>query len=145
MNNLTLKRASDKDLYKAEDILKQNDLMYEDIRSNNIELFFAYKNNIFTGIIGLERFNNLGFLRSLVILEEYRKKGCGREICIGLLNYAKSKGIKEVYLLTTTAKNFFEKINFNLVKPEKIPKAIKNTGQFSYFCPDSAACLKINL
>lgn len=144
-DKLILKKVENKDLSVIKDILEKNDLVYEDIENKNIELFLAYKNGLFVGIIGLEQYDNIGLLRSLVVLEEYRDKGYGKEICSGLLNYAKDKKIKEVYLLTTTAKNFFEKINFKVIERKDVPDEIKNTTEFSRFCPDSAICMKMDL
>lgn len=144
-HNLVLKKANNKELPVISDILEKNDLVYEDIQDNNIEFFSAYEHDVFIGIIGLEQFDNVGFLRSLVVLEEYRNKGYGKEICNSLLNYAKDKKNKEIYLLTTTAKNFFEKLGFKAVERKNVPDEIKNSSEFSHFCPDSAVCLKIDL
>lgn len=144
-SNLVLKRVNNKDLSLIEEILKGNDLVYEDIKDKNIELFSAFKEGVFVGIIGLEWFEHLGLLRSLAVLEEHRNKGYGKEICDSLLNYAKDKRIKEIYLLTVTARKFFEKIGFNLVERKYVPDEIKNTAEFLYFCPSSATCMRIYL
>lgn len=146
MGSINLKRANDKDLSLINDILKKNDLVYEDIKDNtNIKLFSAYDDNLFIGIIGLEQFRNVGFLRSFVVLDEYRDKGYGKKIYNSLFNYAKSKGVKEIYLLTTTAENFFKKLGFKTLERKDVPQIIKNTAEFSHFCPDTAICMKINL
>lgn len=145
MTNLILNKVEDNDLSTIKDILEENDLVYEDIEDNHIEFFSAYDNDMFVGIIGLEQFGNIGLLRSLVVLEKHRSKGYGKEICSSFLNYAKDKKIREIYLLTTTAKNFFEKINFNVVERKYVPDEIKGTAEFSHFCPDSAICMKIDL
>lgn len=144
-NRLILEKIEDKSIAFIENILKENYLVYEDIRDEHIELFLAYKSSNCIGIIGLEQFGEIGLLRSLVIFDKYRNHGYGKEICNCLFDYAKNKKIKEIYLLTVTAKNFFEKIGFSLVKRKHVPEEIKNTGEFSHLCPDSAACLKINL
>lgn len=143
--NIMLKKIENKNLPFIENILQDNYLVYEDIKDDHIELFSVYQNLEFIGIIGLEQFGELGLLRSLVVFEKYRKKGYGKEICNCLLDYARNKNIKEIYLLTVTAKNFFEKIGFNLVKRKHVPEEIKNTGEFSHLCPESAACMQICL
>lgn len=143
--NIMLKKIEDKNSPFIENILQDNYLVYEDIKDEHIELFFVYQNFELIGIIGLEQFGELGLLRSLVVFEKYRNKGYGKNICYNLLDYAKNKQIKEIYLLTVTAKNFFEKIGFNLVKRKHVPDEIKNTSEFSLFCPNSAACMKICL
>lgn len=144
MEKLQLKSANKKGLSFIKTILQENYLVYEDIENNNIKLFLAYKNSECVGIIGLEKIANLGLLRSLVVLDKYRNKGYGREICNKLLAYAKDKKIDEIYLLTVSAKNFFKKLGFNVVKRENAPDEIKNTGEFSSLCPDTAVCMQVN-
>lgn len=144
-DKLILEKIEDKSSAFIENILKENYLVHEDIKDEHVELFLANKNSTSIGIIGLEQFGKLGLLRSLVVFEKYRNNGYGKEICNGLLNYARNKKIEEIYLLTVTAKNFFKKIGFNTIKRKVVPEEIRNTGEFSHFCPDSAVCMKINL
>lgn len=145
MGNLILKRAKDNDLPVISDILEKNDLVYEDIQNKNIEFFRAYDNDLFVGIIGLEQFGGIGFLRSLVVLDAHRDKGYGKEICNCIFDYAKNKQNKEIYLLTTTAEDFFKKLGFKIIERKDVPEEIKNTAEYSHFCPDSAACMRISL
>lgn len=143
MHNLVLEKIHDKNTPFIKKTLKENYLVYEDIKNKNIELFSAYINQTLVGIIGLEELDNIGLLRSLVVFEEYRNKGYGREICKSLLAYAKDKKIKELYLLTTNAEKFFEQIDFETISRKNVPDPIKNTRQFSHLCPNSAKCMKI--
>lgn len=145
MDNLLLKRASNNDLAQIRDILKRNYLVFRDIKNKDVELFLVYEDSVFVGIIGLEKFDNIGLLRSLVVLEEYRSKGYGKKICNSLIEHAKSQGIKQLYLLTTTARKFFEKIGFKIVKRKDVPIRIKNTDEFSTLCPESAICMQLDL
>lgn len=144
-NNLILEEVKDKTLPFIKKTLRENFLVYEDIADEHIKLFLVYKNSALIGIIGLEQFGSVGLLRSLVILEEFRNKGYGKNTCMNLLNYAKDNKIEQIYLLTMTAKKFFEKIGFIVVERENVPIEIKNTGEFSHFCPSSALCMKIDL
>ena len=59
-----------------------------------------------------------------------------------LIEHARTKGIEEIYLLTTTATSFFAKIGFEKVDRHIVPPAIQNTSQFVSLCPDSATCLR---
>lgn len=139
-------KAEAKDLNLIAGLLKQNDLPYQDIKTRGKcgkEFFLAYVNSILVGCVGLEKFDSIGLLRSVVVKEEYRNKDYGKQICNSLMEYAKTQDIKELYLLTTTAKNFFEKIGFRVIKRSFVPDAIKNTTEFSGLCPMSAVCLTI--
>lgn len=144
-NDLKLTRAENSDFSQIRDILKRNYLVFRDIKNKNVELFWAYEDSDFVGIIGLERFGKIGLLRSLVVLEEYRNKAYGRKICNSLIEHAKNEGVNELYLLTTTARKFFEQIGFKIVKRNNVPIRIKNTDEFSTLCPESAICMELKL
>lgn len=138
---LNLIKAETKDLDLIIELLKQNDLPSQDIKTTGKEFFLGYYNSIFIGIVGLEKFDSIGLLRSMIVKEGYRNKGYGKQICISLIEYAKTQGIKELYLLTTTAEDFFEKIGFEVIERNSAPDAIKNTTEFLSLCPASAVCL----
>ncbi|MEQ8534295.1 MAG: tyrosine protein phosphatase, partial [Imperialibacter sp.] len=53
-------------------------------------------------------------------------------------NDAARNGITELYLLTTTASKFFERIGYKVADRNTAPDAIKNTSEFSDLCPSSA-------
>lgn len=142
---VNLTKAEIKDLCLIEGLLKQNNLPVEDINTTGKDFFLAYDNSIFVGIAGLEMFGSIALLRSMVVKEEYKNKGYGKLICSLLVKYAKMQNIKGLYLLTTTAKDFFEKIGFEVIERNSVPDAIKNTAEFLGLCPASAVCLKINL
>ena len=56
-------------------LLEDNNLPTEDLVDNSFEYFFAFgdKDNAL-GVIGLELFDNIGLLRSLVVSQESRGK-----------------------------------------------------------------------
>ena len=59
------------------------------------------------GYGGLVQLGNTGLLRSIVVAEERRGKGVGATILNGLLAKAREVGLEDVWLLTTTADEFF--------------------------------------
>ena len=59
------------------------------------------------GCAGLERYDRLGLLRSVGVSPSHRGAGLGSEITAALLAEAAKTGIKEVVLLTATARDFF--------------------------------------
>lgn len=144
-DKLVLKKINDSDLTIIKNILKSNHLVYKDIGDEGIEFFFAYEDSSFIGIIGLEKFDNLGLLRSMVINKEFRNKGYGKKVCEAFFKTVKKEGINELYLLTYDAKDFFEKVGFKVVKRKDVPEQIKHTKEFSSLCPASTDCLKIEL
>jgi len=69
----------------------------------------------------------------------------GRFITGELEKLARQKGINDLYLLTTTAKDFFTKEGYEIIDRVRVPFEIKNTSQFSSVCPSSATVMKKSL
>lgn len=136
-----LKEVQKADIARIEEILQENNLPHQDVKSGAIDFFNAFNDSAFIGIIGLEKYGNIALLRSMVVIERDRNKGYGTEICKSLLAYAQSKKIYGLYLLTTTAKDFFSKVGFEAISRESVPDEIKITKEFSSLCPTSAICM----
>jgi len=138
---IELRNAGKEDLPFIFDLLKGSNLPYEDISSKLDCLFVAYTSNEVVGIGGVEIYDEYGLLRSLVVKEELRGKGYGKRLCLKLMEQAKQKDVKELYLLTTTAKTFFEKLGFSLIERDEAPEVIRKTDEFSSLCPSTAVCM----
>lgn len=59
------------------------------------------------GCAGLERCGELGLLRSVAVAPDLQRAGLGARLVSVVLRNAQSDGVKEVLLLTTTAREFF--------------------------------------
>lgn len=90
------------------------------------------------GAIGIETFGAAALLRSLVIGRASRQGGMGRALIERLEAGAASKGIRDLWLLTTDADVFFSRIGYVARPRTEAPEAIRNTDEFSSLCPDTA-------
>jgi amino-acid N-acetyltransferase len=59
------------------------------------------------GCAGMERHGDVGLLRSVAVTPGLQKSGAGSRLLAATLERAKDVGVKEVVLLTTTARDFF--------------------------------------
>lgn len=143
---IKLKKVNKTGFPLVEELLKSNGLPYDDIPSKLDDLFLGCVDEKVVGVGGVEIYGNYGLLRSLVIKESFRGKGYGRALCGKLLKYAKLKGVREIYLLTTTGENFFKKkIGFEVINRSMAPAAIQNTTEFKNLCPSTATCTRMKL
>jgi amino-acid N-acetyltransferase len=94
------------------------------------------------GTAGLEIFEDCALLRSVSVIKEEQGKGFGKAINDGIEWYAKDSGINCLYLLTTTAKDFFEKQGYCVINREDSPGSIKQSAEFTSLCPSSAIVMK---
>lgn len=146
LNNINYTPASKIDELFIKSLLIRCNLPYKDIMPRSLKNFIIakYQNNII-GNIGLEIFDEFVLIRSLCVEEAYRKEGIGISLYENILTYAQSKGIKELYLLTTTAESFFSHLGFEIVDRSIVPEAIRMSSEFKELCPSSAVCMKIVL
>jgi N-acetylglutamate synthase-like GNAT family acetyltransferase len=59
------------------------------------------------GCVGLERYADLGLLRSLAVAPELQRTGLGSRLAAALIEHVAAAGVREITLLTTTARDFF--------------------------------------
>ena len=84
----------------------------------------------------------LGLLRSVAVREAYRRQGLGEKAYAAALAYARQQQIPEVWLITTTADRYFEKLGFECIQRDRVPADIAATSQFSALCPSSAVVMR---
>ena len=124
---------------KAFDLLKDSGLPTSDLNTKKLENFLYLGDpDDPVGIIGLEIFDTVALLRSLAVSKGARGKGHGRTLVSAMETYAENKNIRELYLLTDTAEDFFKKLNYKCIQRESAPDAIKTTSEFSSVCKKSA-------
>ena len=145
MSRIRIKKIENKELDYGRKLLKENGLPYSDIENESVQIFSIQQDNQTIGIIGFERFENHGLLRSFVIEEKYRSKGLGGKILIDFECLASDAGIENFFLLTTTADKFFDKNGYQVYNRNAVPDQIANTTEFGSLCPQSAVCMKKKL
>ncbi|NJR59915.1 MAG: GNAT family N-acetyltransferase [Cyanobacteria bacterium CRU_2_1] len=142
LKELRLTRATEADLPWMQQLLQENQLPDSDLPAVVNDLMLAYQGSELIGIAGIEPYPPYGLLRSFVITLSFRGQGYGRLLCNHLIAHASWTGIRELYLLTTTAESFFLKMGFDRVERQTVPLAIQNTREFSELCPSIAICMK---
>jgi N-acetylglutamate synthase-like GNAT family acetyltransferase len=106
-------------------------------------LFFVFREGGggMIGFAGLEPFGAAGLLRSLVVLPPARAQAHGSAIVAWVAAEARKRGIDELFLLTTGAAPFFERLGFRRIAREAVPPAIAASAEFTTLCPANAVCL----
>jgi amino-acid N-acetyltransferase len=138
--NITLKPAGDQTA--VNNLLATCELPYEDITPSKLGQFWTLRDgDALAGVVGLELYDNIGLLRSLAVLKRYRGRGLGSELLSKAEEQARSQGIEALFLLTTTADEFFAQRGYERVERNSAPNAIKETAAFRSLCPDSAVCM----
>lgn len=139
-------RPADADaLEYVEDRLAANGLPTEDVREKRDCFYVAVDGEWRVGVGGLETVGNQGLLRSVVVEESARGKGYGAAITRAIEDETRATGVDALYLLTTTAAEFFAEQGYEAIDRTDAPPAIQETSQFTDLCPSSATCMTKSL
>ena len=142
LNSPVLKIAvSETERQEAINLLLQHGLPVSDIDDDKL-LYLLVDGEKTIGTAGLEIFEDCALLRSVSVIKEEQGKGYGKIINDEIEKYVKESGINCLYLLTTTAKVFFDKQGYCVISREESPEAVKQTAEFISLCPASAVVMK---
>jgi amino-acid N-acetyltransferase len=125
------------------DLLTGTELPIEDLTDEKMQNFMVARSEdkSMIGVVGIEMFQENGLLRSLAVQPAYRGRGLGGQLTREIESFARSNGIKTLYLLTLTAADFFSKFDYQVIQRDRAPESIQNTAEFNNLCPVSAVCL----
>jgi amino-acid N-acetyltransferase len=132
------------DFSKAINLLKKNNLPTQDI-TGTTKLFVVLEGNDVVGVVGLEAHDHDGLLRSLCVSESKRNNGLGAELVEFMESYAPTQNVHCLFLLTTTASDFFGKRGYEEISREKVPQPIQESTEFTTVCPSSAIVMRKRL
>ena len=136
-----IQKPGAEDLQEIQQLLQQNKLPVVDIADLS-HFFIVRKDKKINGVIGLEIYGQHGLLRSMATDAAYRNYGMAASLVDKLFQYASTIGLKEMYLLTETAEQYFKKKGFHKIERDNAPGAIKQSKEFSNLCPSSAVVMK---
>lgn len=97
------------------------------------------------GVIGVEPVGDAGLLRSLAVSTSDRGAGLGQKLVQRAEQHAKKLGLQMLYLLTTTARDYFLRLGYEETARDAVPAAILATREFAALCPQHAVCLSKRL
>ena len=103
----------------------------------------AVRGDQLVGAAGLEQHGTSGVLRSVVVAPGERGTGLGVALTADRLVAARARGLDAVYLLTTTAADFYDRFGFRPFPRAEVPEAVARCPEFASICPSSAACRRL--
>lgn len=91
---------------------------------------------------GSEAYAVVALIRSVAVHPDYRSRGLGRRIVRNLLDRLSSLGLREFYLLTTTAEEYFIRRGFTKIDRDEIHPQLLASKELDA-CPSSAVCMRL--
>lgn len=99
-------------------------------------------NGVAIGAEGIEVYGEAGLLRSAVVDPSWRGRGVGDALTQDRLAWAASRGLREVWLLTTTAADYFPRFGFERAQRDAAPVLLQRSREFADACPASAIVMR---
>lgn len=142
---LALEKVDEGTLPYVEALLEENGLPSADVRSKGEYLYVGYDGDERVGVGGVEVHGSVGLLRSVVVERPARGEGLGTALCDRLEAVAEDDGVGTLYLLTTTAREFFADRGYAEIDRSEAPAVIRGTAEFADLCPATATCMRKRL
>jgi amino-acid N-acetyltransferase len=140
--SVSLRRAGRADDGAVATLLRELELPTEGVAEWLDRFWVAEHQNRVVGVAGMERYGESGLLRSVAVAPEWRGSGIGRTLVDRVLDEGRAAGIREVYLLTTTAEHYFPRLGFQCVDRDCVPAAVRASAEFTGACPASAVVMR---
>ena len=114
----------------------------EDITPAHLQHFLVgrHQTNL-VGVIGLELLGSFALLRSLAVQIDFRGQKIASQLTMQAEAYARSHKVRSLYLLTTTAEDFFTKQGYHTMDRNAVPVVVRGTTEFRNICPSTAKCM----
>ena len=141
----TIRHAQPSDIEQIKSILQVNDLPVVGVAQHWQNFLVADKQNCILGALGTHYDGKKALLRSFVVIGSQRNSGIGKALLQRMLLEMQRRGIKEVFLLTETAANYFIREGFTEICRAEIPQILLEESGLGQACPCSSQCLKRQL
>lgn len=108
-------------------------------------LLVAIEGGTVVGAIALEVIVRFGLLRSVAVDEAHRGAGLGGRLVSSMVARAHELGLRDLYLLTEDAADFFAKRGFEGIERESVPSELRASRPFREECAESARAMRLPL
>ncbi len=139
---MRLRAATRDDLAAVTRLLSASELPLDGVEANLAGFIVAEEADGIAGVIGIERYGEAALLRSAAVSLDSRGNGLGSRLVRELLERAAAGGVAEIYLLTTTAEEYFPRFGFTRSSRAQVPESVRASREFRGACPDTAVVMK---
>ena len=95
------------------------------------------------GCGGAEAYPTAALIRSVAVDPAYRSHGVGRRLVRQLLDRLASRGLRDFYLLTPTAEDYFTRRGFKTIDRDEIHPQLLASRELQDACPENAICMRL--
>ena len=136
-------RAQPGDLAKVETLLKAAGLPLDGADQAFETGVVAREGGAIVGAAGIERYGSAGLLRSVVVVPARRGTGLGTALVEAAESLARERGVRELYLLTETAIDWFPRLGYAAIpRAEAAATPVGASVEFTTACAVTAVAMR---
>jgi amino-acid N-acetyltransferase len=140
-----IEAATKEDLPDVQSLLERQHLTPEGIEDHVGTMLVAREDSRIVGTAALELYGDAALLRSVAVDAGQQRRGLGQLLTQEALELAQRHGVRDVFLLTITAEQFFPRFGFETITREAVPTSVQTSVQFRSACPASSIVMKRRL
>ncbi len=145
MSPTQIRPASPGDYETVASLLRSSALPLDGLNDHFGKALVAVRGSSVVGCVAIEVHGGAGLLRSLVVHGSERGRGLGKRLTAQALDLAAAAGIRDVYLLTVTAAEFFRALGFEREERSRAPECLLDSEEFRSACPESAILMHVRV
>lgn len=126
-------------------LLEENHLPQDDLENHLATTLIARQDDRIVGSAALEIYADGALLRSVAVAAELRGQGLGHAMTDAAIGLARRLQLPSIYLLTTTAEQFFPRFGFERIQRADVPATVQTSIEFTSACPSTAMVMRKSL
>jgi amino-acid N-acetyltransferase len=142
MNDLVITPATPDDAPAVLELLGRSHLPTAGLLEHLSHTLVARDGRRIVGTAAVEVYQDGALLRSVAVDSPYRGVGLGQRLTNAALKLVEEKQLEAVYLLTTTAEQFFPRFGFEEIRRTDVPASVQASVEFTSACPATAIAMR---
>lgn len=142
---LVVETAAFNDHDAVEQLLIENELPVPGSADRPVRFLAGRRNHELIACLGWESYEERVLLRSLAVRQSEQRRGIGSILVQAALSRLKAEGVREFYLLTSTASEFADRFGFKVIDRCLLPEELKASQQMKSGACAAAQCMRLQL
>jgi amino-acid N-acetyltransferase len=134
--------ARPEDLEAIARLLSDHKLPLDGLREHLSTTIVARHSEAIVGSAALEVYDDGALLRSVAVAPGHQHSGLGRTLVDSAIDLARVRDVPALYLLTTTAEQYFPRFGFERIERADVPAGVRRSVEFTSACPSSAVVMR---
>jgi amino-acid N-acetyltransferase len=130
-DELSIRAAREIDLDDVLSLLIDADLNIEGVHESLGSFVVAADGEEIVACVGAEAFQFVALIRSLAVRPEYRGRGLGRRLVRQVIDRFASRGLREFYVVTENAEEWFRKRGFKPCDRDEVHPQIAGSSELA--------------